>query len=179
VKQRDVNDRKLLTRAGAGDAAAFERLYRTHFPIICSYLRSRGARQETEDVAQEAFRRAWEQRAKFGGRASAKTYLIAIARNVLREARRRRSPAPLDAAVSSPERSPVEPLLTGERERRVLAAVGQLPPKQQEAVRLTFLMGFERSRAAGLARCSTAILRWRLADAYKRLRRLLSDQDGQ
>lgn len=74
---------KLVTRAQAGEIAAFEQLYRQHASRVYAVcLRITADRPAAEECTQDAFIRAWEALAQFRGDSSFGTWLTRIAINV-------------------------------------------------------------------------------------------------
>ena len=58
-----VSSEDLIARSGRGDSHAFEILVRRHQRSVLNYIyRFTGDRIEAEDLAQEAFLRAWQER---------------------------------------------------------------------------------------------------------------------
>lgn len=73
----------LVSRAQAGDATAFERLYRQHTGRVYAVcLRITADRPAAEECTQDAFVRAWGALDKFRGDSSFGTWLTRIAINV-------------------------------------------------------------------------------------------------
>ncbi len=85
------------------DEGALRRAYDAHAGELFGFaLRSLGDRGLAEEVVQETFLRAWRSREKFDeGRGSLRTWLFAIARNLVIDAVRARNSRP--AAAASPE----------------------------------------------------------------------------
>jgi len=75
-----TTDRRLVRRALAGDKAAGELLVANHYPgVVLFLLHLSGHPNEAEDLAQEAFVKAWQHLHTFAGRASFRTWLRQIA----------------------------------------------------------------------------------------------------
>jgi RNA polymerase sigma-70 factor (ECF subfamily) len=73
-----------IERAQAGDANAFESLYRSHIDRIYGLcLRMTSNASEAEDCAQEAFIQAWQQLGKFRGDSAFGTWLHRVAVNAV------------------------------------------------------------------------------------------------
>lgn len=72
-----------VARAAAGDAAAFERLYRRHVGRIYSLARRMLGAEEAEDATQEVFVRAWQKLDRFRGESAFGTWLHRVAINSL------------------------------------------------------------------------------------------------
>jgi RNA polymerase sigma factor (sigma-70 family) len=69
--------------AAAGDAAAFERLYRRHAGRIHSLARRMIGPEEADDVTQDVFVRAWRKLHLFRGDSRFGTWLYRLAVNVI------------------------------------------------------------------------------------------------
>lgn len=75
--------------AAAGDRHAFERLYRDHINRVYAVcVRMCGDRSRAEDLAQDAFVRAWERIGQFRGDSAFSTWLHRVTVNVVLEAQR-------------------------------------------------------------------------------------------
>lgn len=173
-----VEDDGLLEAMASGDdlaAAAFVRRHqRRVFGLALSVV---GDAATAEDVAQEAFTRAWRHAASFDARrGSATTWLLTITRNLAIDAIRLRRSDPADplalasllGAAQSPE--PGELAAAGADRRRLVEALGRLPVEQRRAVVLATIggrTGEEISRSEGIplgtakTRVRTALLRLR------------------
>jgi len=110
-----------VARVLAGDVSAFEPIVRRwQKPLVNLAYRFCRDRGRAEDMAQEAFLRAyrhlkgWRQDAKFS------TWLFALATNLYRSEIRRLPPltAPLDEAVAALDRRAPEPIVDEERRYR-------------------------------------------------------------
>ena len=79
-------DEALVAAARAGDAQAFTQLVRRHQDFVYRFILRRCPRPaDAVDIAQEAFLRAWSQAGQFRGDSKFSTWVIGIARNLLRE----------------------------------------------------------------------------------------------
>lgn len=77
-------DAELVGRSRAGDLTAFEQLYRKHVPRVFGLcLRMVADRARAEDLAQEAFVRAWRKLASFRGHSAFGTWLYRLTVNVV------------------------------------------------------------------------------------------------
>ena len=75
----EVTDAELVERAQAGDTAAFGVIVdRYQHVVVRAAMAVVGRRDEAEDVAQDAFLRAYRALAGFRGEASLKTWLLTI-----------------------------------------------------------------------------------------------------
>ncbi len=69
--------------AAAGDALAFERLYRRHLGRVSSLARRMIGPDDADDATQAVFIRAWEKLGTFRGEAAFGTWLHRLAINVM------------------------------------------------------------------------------------------------
>jgi DNA-directed RNA polymerase specialized sigma24 family protein len=107
-----TSDQELLRAWRAGDREAGGTLFERHFAAIRRFFRNKVDHQ-VEDLVQRTFTACVEARDRFRGDSSFRTYLFAIAHNVLRDhiRRRRRGTEELDLDVrprpstSAPRRS--------------------------------------------------------------------------
>ncbi|MFC7688962.1 sigma-70 family RNA polymerase sigma factor [Paeniroseomonas aquatica] len=92
----ELDDAALMARAGAGDRTAFNLLVGRHGTrALRLALRVLGDPAEAEEVAQEAFLRAWQAAAGFDpARARFTTWLHRIVVNLAIDRTRRRAPLP-------------------------------------------------------------------------------------
>lgn len=85
--EQKAADAELINLASKGDQRAFKELYTTYFPQVQRYVRNfvreSGPRLgiDAEDVAQEAFVKAFQSLNSFNGESQFSTWLTAIARN--------------------------------------------------------------------------------------------------
>ena len=78
------SERADVALAQAGDAQAFERLYRQHVPRIHSLVRRMvGGDADAEELVQDVFVRAWQRLATFRGEAAFGTWLHRLAVNLV------------------------------------------------------------------------------------------------
>lgn len=86
-------DRLLVERCQGGDAAAFGELYAVYHDRLVRHCRRRlGAVADSEDVAQEAFIRAWRAMDRFEAGRSFYSWLSVIASNACTDVLRRHRP---------------------------------------------------------------------------------------
>lgn len=78
------SERADVALAQAGDAQAFERLYRTHVPRIHSLVRRMaGGDADADELVQDVFVRAWQRLGTFRGEAAFGTWLHRLAVNLV------------------------------------------------------------------------------------------------
>jgi RNA polymerase sigma-70 factor (ECF subfamily) len=173
----------LLRRAGAGDQGAFLVLYERHRrPVFRFVYRMLGSVPLAEDLTHECFLALLTHPDRFDpGRASLRTFLCAIGRNLSLKQLRRRGveigtgelPEPEPSEPSQPP-GPLQELLEGERRTAVQQAVGALPPLQREVLILFEYEGQSLAEIAEIVAADTGTVKARLHRARERLRRVLA-----
>jgi RNA polymerase sigma-70 factor, ECF subfamily len=142
-----MSDDRLIRRAQAGDRQALEDLcsreWRPVYALLYATLRDRA---ETEDATQEVFLRALRSFDRYRYRDTPfRSYLVTIARNLLRDRWRRRTPAlvELDSQLepSSSDPQPEERAIAADTRRSVHDLLATLNSDQREVVRLRVLEG--------------------------------------
>jgi RNA polymerase sigma-70 factor, ECF subfamily len=136
----------------AGDIAAFENIVRRwQGPLVNLAYRFCRDQGRAEEMAQEAFLRAYRALGSWRGDAAFSTWLFALATNLYRSQIRRIPPRTIsieDVAEPSDPRM-TDPLrLAEDRDRAVRQAVITLPPKYREALTLFYFHGMDVSAAA-------------------------------
>ncbi len=142
-------DDTLLAAMAAGDHDAAASFVRRHQRQVYGLALSIVADAATaEDVAQEAFTRAWRHAGSFDPRrASATTWLLTITRNLALDAIRLRRSDPADpvamasllGAARTPE--PAEVAIASAERRQLILALSRLPEEQRRAVVLAAIGG--------------------------------------
>jgi RNA polymerase sigma-70 factor (ECF subfamily) len=173
-------DDDLVLQCRNGSAEAFEALVRKHQQMVHALtFRMTGSVADAEDLAQEAFIRAYEQMGSFNGKAKFGTWLYSIAVHACLnwrrdEARRYRAQASCAEEMLAGEKAGE----AGENEmaRAAQAALMKLPAKQRAAIVLTVYDGLSHAEAARVLRCSETTVSWRVFAAKRKLKSLLSRQ---
>jgi RNA polymerase sigma-70 factor (ECF subfamily) len=179
------------TRVAVGgaalDSAAREQCrvwYEEHGEAVYNYVRFQVAEPDAaEDIVADTFLRAIRSANRYDeNRAGARTWLIAIARNLIQDYRRRarvRQYVPLgtmgDLVEDAP--SPEERLLHKEEVGRLLDALAGLGDDDREIVSLRYGSGLDGREVAGMLGISEANVRTRLWRALKRLKTALGATD--
>lgn len=150
----DDGDVALVDAARAGSDDAFGKLVvRYRAPVVrLAYRLTRDA-DEANDIAQDAFLRAYRRLPEFRPDRPFSRWLFVIARNASLDAIRRRRRAAV--YVESEERQPAaagpeELALQSDEASRVHAALGSLPPKYRDVLELYYISGL-RYREIALA----------------------------
>ena len=172
-----VDDRALMRRVASGDRDACTQLYTKYLLSLQRLLTGLNCQACTlDDVTQEVFARLWECRRAFRGSSQVQTYLLAIARNIMAEERRRRQRQPIQIRVDD-----LSELVhsTKETDRTTAAeatteAMRLLPNHYRTALVLFHLNGLTARQASRVTHCSEKAFKHRLARARLMLRSILS-----
>ncbi|MEM9168451.1 MAG: sigma-70 family RNA polymerase sigma factor [Pseudomonadota bacterium] len=174
----------LLARVAThGDKEAFGRLYAHFAPRVKGYLLRIGAQSEqAEDLAQETMLKVWRKAQLFDpSKASAATWIYTIARNIRIDALRRRAKddLPAEEPMLTPEEEPQADAVMERRQRdaRIRAAFGALPPNQYDVVRLHFIEDEPHSAIAERLDLPLGTVKSRLRLAFGRIRKELGELD--
>ena len=178
-----MTDAELVEQARAGDATAFGALveryqhvvYRTALSVV-------GRRDEAEEVAQDAFLRAYRSLDGFRGEASLKTWLLTITwRQALSHRRSlttrwRRIVAGSDelADIAATGRPHDAQLADAELRRTVASLVRTLPRKYREALMLAATGDYTFDEMSAALDVPAGTLKWRVSEAKRQLREKLA-----
>lgn len=157
------------------DREAFIELYRFYAPRVKAYLIRLGGADIAEETAQEAMLTVWRKAELYhADKASASTWIFAIARNQFIDRRRRER---------RPELDPTDPLMVAESapsadtalwarqsEERIRAAMSALPADQAKVVVMAFFEDKPHSAIATELKLPLGTVKSRLRLAFARLR---------
>jgi RNA polymerase sigma factor (sigma-70 family) len=162
VHPANDEDLALSRRAAAGDSAAFAALVAKHEKPLRAFL-ARMAGADADDVAQDAFLKAWRHAAQYDGRARYSTWLTRIAWRCRLDQLRRERPA-------GAQENPVE-----EAPGRA-AEVGDMLGRLSEAERAALILceghGWTHAEAAELLDVPLGTLKSTVARAKSKCRAL-------
>ena len=189
-------DRELVQRVQDGDSAAFDLLVRKYQHRIVALIgRYVADWSECQDVAQEAFLRAYRAIGSFRGDAQFYTWLHRIAVNTAKNhlvASNRRPPTG-DIDVADAEQfdsgirlrdndTPERELMRQQMEQTVMRAVEALPEELRTAITLREVEGMSYEEIAEKMDCPIGTVRsriFRARDAIdQQLRPLMDNEDG-
>jgi len=174
-------EQQLIRAAQGGDAAAFDRLVARYQAYLYRLMvRACHHPQDAEEVASEAFLRAYERLGRFEGRSSFVTWLGRIATNLCFRRRERAEPetVPLHAPSSdlppAPEASPEQEALRAEMRRRLREAVAALPEPDRTVLRLRDIEDLPAAEVAARLSLTVPAVKARLHRARRALRERLN-----
>jgi len=173
------HESKVIAQSLSGDPEAYAALVTQYQQMIRAVtFRMTGSLDDAEELAQDAFVRAYQQLGSFSGGSKFSTWLCKIAINLSLDWRRRESRRDdihsRWAADVVPGNGPDDGF-PDELSRRVQAALDRLPAKQRAAIVLTVYDGLNHAQAAHVLGCSETTVSWRLFTARAKLKRLLAD----
>lgn len=170
---------ELVERAQRGDRAAFGELMRRYRPRIHALaLHLTGDAHDADDVAQEAFLRAYRGLAGFRGAAEFFTWVYRIAVNLslnVRRAHARRRTVDMDdprvalAVQVDASGDPRRAAELRETYTRLIGALDGLSPTLRSTVVLVALQGLTHEQAGAVLGCPSGTIAWRLHEARQRL----------
>ena len=177
-----MDERGAIDRLKRGDIGGLEALVRTHQAraVQAAYLILRD-RSAAEDVAQNAFVRAYEGIGTFdASRPFGPWFMRVVVNDAVKAAARRERTVPLgsdDAPAAwllDPDKGPQELAEEAEQRERVWAALAKLPPAQRAAVVQRYYLGMsEAEMARGGEGSPPGTIGWRLHAARRALSRAL------
>jgi RNA polymerase sigma-70 factor, ECF subfamily len=181
-------DRELVAAAREGDAESFGLLVRRHqrrvYRLAVHLLKS-GA--EAEDVTQDTFVRAYGALDRFDGRSEPFTWIyricVNLSLNALRSRKTRRSSSPDDPRVEallvderpasgSPQRTTADKQLG----RALVEGIDHLSDTLRTTLVLVCIDGLSHAQAGEVLGCPEGTIAWRVHEARKKLRGMLSER---
>jgi len=169
-----ADDAVEVTLAASGDAQAFERLYRGHVTRIHNLVRRMYGPDDSEELTQDVFVRAWEKLGTFRGESAFSTWLHRLAVNVILTRRaergRRRNRFSEDERVlasAAARRSSPEAAIDLE------GALRRLPDGAREVFVLHDVEGYRHEEIAGMLGLATGTSKSQLHRARMALRNWL------
>lgn len=183
------SDRALVDAARAGDADAFGRFVRRHqkrvFRLAVHMLRNAA---EAEDVAQEAFVRAYGALDRFDGRSEPFTWLYRITVNLSLNAIRSRKTARVAGATDDPRieavliekrpglADPARQMTDRELAMALVAGMDSLSETLRTTLVLVTIDGLSHAEAAAVLGCPEGTVAWRIHEARKKLKAYLEER---
>lgn len=177
-----------LPAAAGGDHAAYARIVAAcQNPVTAIALAIVRDVPASEDIAQEAFLRAWQNLRRLQNPASFLPWLRQITRNLARDrlrAHRQSALEVLDAdhailAAADPRPSPCEQVIQDERAKVAAELISALPDDSREVVLLYYREDHSSQQVAALLGLTDAAVRKRLSRARASVREDLLERFGQ
>jgi RNA polymerase sigma-70 factor (ECF subfamily) len=162
----------LLLAARDGDRAALRSFVETSQPAVWRFVAHQVGVDEADDVTQDVYVRAWRALPAFRREASARTWLLAIARRACVDTMRRRARRTrLAGRLDGPAAEPSDPASA----HALRALVATLESSRREAFVLTQLLGFSYDDASAVCAVPVGTIRSRVARARADLIEQLRD----
>jgi len=183
VEGRPLHDEELVARAQEGDTDAYGELVQRHQAAAARLAAVVAGPTDADDVAQEAFVKAFGALGRFRAGAAFRPWLMSIVANEARNRRRRsgrqarlalRVAAARVSGDAAP--SPEDAALAGERRAALLAAMHALPERDRVVLACRFLIGLSEAETAEALRCPTGTVKSRTARALARIRQHLGPE---
>lgn len=178
------NSEALALRAARGDRQAFAILVRRYQRPLFAFLgRMSLSPTQADDVAQEAFVRAWTGLARFDpDKARFVTWLFTIARNQAIDELNRRATAaaePADAVLDIASDQPGPDLLVerAQSAARLQRAIRRLAPNDRSVLALAYVRELDMTQIARIEGLSVAAVKTRLHRSRRQLRAWLEQDD--
>jgi RNA polymerase sigma-70 factor (ECF subfamily) len=180
----EPTDIQLMLRVREGDLEAFQALVQRHRASLRRFLAAMLKDAESaEDAVQETLLRLWLLRGRYEPTAAFSTYLFQIARNHAMNARKRLYRDACQKAWNMDDLaegdSPEGVLLQRETSSDVEEAIRSLPPLYRTVFLMSHRDGLKYAEIGAHLRIPVGTVKSRMAEAVKRLRRLLQDGKGE
>ncbi len=188
ASQKEPTDKQLVERVKRGDKRAFDLLTLKYLHKIISlvgrYLRDK---DEVQDVAQEAFIKAYRALPNFRGDSAFYTWLYRIAINTAKNylvSKSRRPPDTdidvddgefqADSAVLRDDDTPEANLATSQMEEVIYKAIADLPEELKVAVTLREFEGLSYEEIAEVMECPVGTVRSRIFRAREAIEKKIA-----
>lgn len=172
----------ILQQITNGNRQAFALIVQHYQHSLFAYLGRMGFSQaQAQEIAQEAFLRAWQHLAEFDSkRAQFSTWLFTIAyRLALNELDRAATRYELvqtdELDAIDPQALPLEQLEQAEQKQRLQQALRRLALAERSVLALAYIQGFDLTTIAQIEGCNVSAIKVRLHRARAQLRELLGE----
>lgn len=190
-QQKPDEDRELVERAQAGETEAFDLLVRKYTPKLYALVFNLTANHEdTNDLLQDIFARAYRNLKRFEGRSSFYTWIYSISVNLtlnfLKKRNRDRRKVSLDdreasgeenrmAPEAGPSSDPLREVELHELNEKLSAALQRLSNDHRAVVTMFDIMGISHKEIAEIMGVSAGTVRSRLFYAHRQLQNYLEE----
>jgi RNA polymerase sigma-70 factor (ECF subfamily) len=169
VTSIDTEDFELLDGWRAGDREAGNTLFERHFDAVCRFFANK-VNDNVDDLIQKTFLGCIEGRDRFRKQSSFRTYLFAVAHNVLRVHFRSRpsDDTPVDFAVTTVDEltpSPSAVFASHEEQRLLLEGLRHIPIESQMVLELYYWEDMAASELAEVMAIPEGTVRSRIRRA--------------
>jgi RNA polymerase sigma-70 factor (ECF subfamily) len=182
-----VDEKELIRKAGQGDEEAFEQLVRQHQKMVYNLcLRMTGDREESFDLAQESFLKAWHAISLFQYDCKFTTWLCRITSNTcidhLRKQKRKKQisltqlddeDTPYERLIADDSQDPALLLQRAEDHRQVQAVFARLPEQDRLILSLRAVEDMSYQEIGEALDLKPGTVRSRIARAREKVRRSL------
>jgi len=177
-----VTDEELVLLARQGDPDAFDQLVARHQSAVYrAALAALRVREDAEEVAQDAFIRAWRALDRFRGESSFRTWILRITWNRAISKRRGlagwfRRATPIDdvaepAAADDSQHAAVQ---NAELHAQIVSAIHALSPKLRDALLLAQSGDYQYDEIARMLGVPLGTVKWRISEARRKVREALA-----
>jgi len=181
----DPHEARVIARVQQGDAAAYDTLVAKYLArvIAIAYGIVRNS-HDAEDLAQDAFVRAFQSIGRFRTNDPFGPWIYRIVTNLALDVRKHRTKFQHeelgDGAIVAARRDDAElPAISNEIARRIDLALEELPEMQRIVARLHLVEQFDHQEIAAMMNLSEGTIRSHLSHARRKLQEKLADLYGE
>tara|TARA_A100001035_G_C27707460_1_gene465519 strand:+ start:236 stop:820 length:585 start_codon:yes stop_codon:yes gene_type:complete len=179
----EISNAELVRKSQFGDKAAFEQLVIRHQELVFSLAyKLTGNREMANDVAQEAFIRAWKAIEKFRGDSTFSTWIYRITVNTawtLRKKAKKHNTLNIDDTyepiVIDEKKDPELVAINSDLSSVLISALDKIPIEQRIIVELKNIEGRSHKEIADYLDISVTAAKVRLHRAHQKLRQILEE----
>ena len=179
----EISNSELVRKSQLGDKAAFEQLVIRHQDLVFSLAyKLTGNREMANDVAQEAFIRAWKAIEKFRGDSTFSTWIYRITVNTawtLRKKAKKHNTLNIDDTyepiVIDEKKDPELVAINSDLSSVLINALDKIPIEQRIIVELKNIEGRSHKEIADYLDISVTAAKVRLHRAHQKLREILEE----
>ena len=179
----EISNSELVKKSQLGDKAAFEQLVIRHQDLVFSLAyKLTGNREMANDVAQEAFIRAWKAIEKFRGDSTFSTWIYRITVNTawtLRKKAKKHNTLNIDDTyepiVIDEKKDPELVAINSDLSSVLINALDKIPIEQRIIVELKNIEGRSHKEIADYLDISVTAAKVRLHRAHQKLRQILEE----
>jgi RNA polymerase sigma-70 factor, ECF subfamily len=183
ANDEDPHEARAIARLQEGDGGAYDYLVSKYLPRVLSIARGilRNS-HDAEDLAQEAFVKAYRNIARFRAGEPFGPWISKIVTNLALDVYKHRSKfrdeALTDSTPASRRDDTSVPAMSNEITRRIDEALEELPDMQRVVARLHLVEQFEHAEIAAMLDLSEGTVRSHLSHARRKLQDRLADLYG-